>query len=97
MNEVRNTRNGFKKTEECASLKISKRASHEFIVGHNKHLSGFTLRTTRVIYKRIKHKKLLRHLVPLEVRAENEPADKPSDNDNNGNLINVNIDRKLQK
>ena len=95
--KVTNTRNGFNKTEECTSFKISQRASHELIVRHNKHLRGFTLRTTHVICKRIKHKKWLQHLVPLEVRAENELADKPSDNDNDGNLINVNIDRKLQK
>ena len=55
--KVTNTRNGFNKTEECASSKISQRASYEFIVGHDKHLRGVTLRTTHVICKRIKHKK----------------------------------------
>ena len=67
------------------------------MVVHDKYLRGVTLRTTHDITKRVKHKKYLQHLVPLEVREENEPADKPSDNNNDGNLINANIEKKLQK
>ena len=67
------------------------------MVVHNKYLRGVTLRTTDDISKRIKHKKYLQHLVPLEVWEENEPADKPSDNNNDGNLTDVNIEKELQK
>ena len=40
----------------------------------------------------------MQHLVPLEVREENEPADKPSDNNiNDGNKINLDTERELRK
>ena len=67
------------------------------MVVHDKYLRGVTLRTINDNGKRITLKRPLQHLVPLEVREENEPADKPSDNNNDGNLINANIEKKLQK
>ena len=40
----------------------------------------------------------MQHLVRLEVREENEPAEKPPDNNiNDDNTINVNAERELRK
>ena len=40
----------------------------------------------------------MQHLVPSEVQEENEPADKPSDNNiNDDNKINVDTERELRK
>ena len=48
--------------------------------------------------ERITLKRSLPHLVRLEVREENETADKTSDNNiNDGNTINVNIEKELRK
>ena len=57
--------------------------------------------TSRVYWdngKRINLKRPLQHLVPLEVREENELSEKLSDNNINGdNTINVNTEKELRK
>ena len=69
-----------------------------FIVGQDKLIRGVTVRVINSSGKRIILKRPLQHLVPLEVREENEPADKSSDsNINDDNPVNVNTEKELRK
>ena len=69
-----------------------------FVAGQDKLIRGVTLRAINNSGKIITLKRPLQHLVPLEVREENEPADKSSDsNINDDNTINVNTEKVLRK
>ena len=86
------------KQENMPRLKWHKGRVMNFIVGQDKLIRGVTVRAINSSGKRIIRKRPLQHLVPLEVREENELADKSSDsNINDDNTINVNIEKELRK
>ena len=77
--------------------KICKGRVLNFIVGKDKLTRGVTLRAINNSGKRTILKRPLQHLVPLEVREKNEPADKSSDSNINDDNINVNTEKELRK
>ena len=86
------------KQENMPRLKWHKGRVMNFIVCQDKLIRGVTLRAINNSGKRIILKRPLQHSVPLEVRKENEPADKSSDsNINDDNTIIVNTDKELRK
>ena len=86
------------KQENLPRLKWHKGRVMNFVAGQDKLIRGVTLRAIKSSGKIITLKRPLQHLVPLEVREENEPADKSSDsNINDGNTINVNTEKELRK
>ena len=96
--QVTNRRNRLLKHENVPRLKWHKGRVTNFVAGQDKLIREVTLRAINDNGKRITLKRPLQHLVPLEVQEENEPADKPSDNNiNDDNKINVNTGRELRK
>ena len=86
------------KQENLPRLKWHKGRVVNFVAGQDKLIRGVTLRAINNSGKIITLKRPLQHLVPLEVREENEPADKSSDsNINDDNTINVNTEKVLRK
>ena len=86
------------KQENVPCLKWHKERVMNCLDGQDKRICRVLLRTIESNGKRITLKRPLQHLVPLEVREENETADKTSDNNiNDGNTINVNIEKEPQK
>ena len=86
------------KQENVPRLKWHKGRVMNCLVGPDKRICRVILRTIKSNGKRITLKRSLPHLVRLEVREENETADKTSDNNiNDGNTINVNIEKELRK
>ena len=85
------------KQENMSRLKWHKGRVMNFIVGEDKLIRGVTLRAINNSGKRVILKRPLQHLVPLDVREKNEPADKSSDSNINDDNINVNTEKELRK